>query len=294
MFHLEGMLSKDDLDATTQAIINQLQDLINKQALSEAQIQTAIKHVDDAVDERTKNDEFNPFKDEIEKRLRALRKKIEAAQQEGEVDLTTPAGAAGFRQQLYNCISCDKSISMRVNKPILPGPTAFPARISLRPHTSYDIDHARSTTKGAQDGRIPVDPLRREHTSHYSTLIVEKELERRKKMKENRIRQEINAYSFKSGSIPRQVGGPATQPMMQPYYVDKDLRTYEQAKTKSAASLETADLEGTDGQLYKGRINRKLPDIVRRSPEPDHEMTNRIINQVNEDVHIQPTGVVND
>ena len=59
---LEGMLSKDDLDSTAQAIINQLQDLINKQASSEAQLQSSIRQVGDEMDERTKNEEFNPFK----------------------------------------------------------------------------------------------------------------------------------------------------------------------------------------------------------------------------------------
>lgn len=38
-----------------------------------------------------------------------------------------------------------------------------------------------------------VDPLRREHSA-YSSVVVEKELERRRKMRENKIRQEINAY----------------------------------------------------------------------------------------------------
>lgn len=65
---------------------------------------------------------------------------MEALRKEDLVDLATPAGAAGFRKQLYNCISCDKDIHMRISKPILPEPSAFPARISLRPHTSYDID----------------------------------------------------------------------------------------------------------------------------------------------------------
>ena len=61
-----------------------------------------------------------------------MRKKIEAAKREDLNDLSTPAGAAGFRKQLYNCISCDKNIAMRISKPILPEPSAFPARISLR------------------------------------------------------------------------------------------------------------------------------------------------------------------
>jgi len=212
---LEGMLSKDDLDATAQAIIDQLQDLINRQTASEAQLQNTLAQVGDEMQTKTKNDEFNPFKDDIEKRLRALRKKIEASRKEDLEDLTTPAGAAGFRQQLYNCISCDKNIYMRFNKPILPEPSAFPARISLRPHTAYDINSARKT-QNSQEAKI--DPLRREGSA-YSTKVVEKELERRKKLRENKLRQEINNHSFKGSTIPRQVGGPS-------YYVDKDLRNY--------------------------------------------------------------------
>ena len=59
---LEGMLSKDDLDATAQAIIDQLQDLINRQTASEAQLQNTLAQVGDEMQTKTKNDEFNPFK----------------------------------------------------------------------------------------------------------------------------------------------------------------------------------------------------------------------------------------
>lgn len=281
------MLSKDDLDATAQEIINQLQELINKQASTEEQLKDDIHKVGNKIDDRTKNDEFNPFKDEMEQKLRALRKKMEALRKEDLVDLATPAGAAGFRKQLYNCISCDKDIHMRISKPILPEPSAFPARISLRPHTSYDIDQARAVNKeGSVKGSV-VDPLRREHSA-YSSVVVEKELERRRKMRENKIRQEINAYSFKSGSIPRQVGGPATVPV-QPYHEEREYRKQE----ITGMHMEPADLEGTDGQLYKGRIV-KLPEIVRRSPDLEHEMTNRITPLPQEDVHIPHTEVAKD
>jgi len=280
---LSGLLSKDDLDATAQAIINQLEDLINKQAESEADLLKSIKNIDDQVGARTKNDEFNPFRDEIEQRLRALRKKIEAAKREDLNDLSTPAGAAGFRKQLYNCISCDKNIAMRISKPILPEPSAFPARISLRPHTSYNLESTRKDVAAAHDGKVFVDPLRREGSINYSTKVVEKELERRKKMKENRLRQEINTHSFKSGTMPRQAGGAA-------YYVDRELRDYEIAN--SMRPLEPADLEGTDGQLYKGRVIRKLPEIQR--PLSPDEPLKRTISPQNVAAHIPHTEAVRD
>ena len=109
-------------------------------------------------------------------------------------DFSTPAGAAGFRKQLYNCISCDKNIAMRVSKPILPEPSAFPARISLRPHTSYNLESTRRDVAAAHEGKSLPDPLRREGSMNYSSKVVEKELERRKKLKENRLRQEINTH----------------------------------------------------------------------------------------------------
>ena len=86
------------------------------------------------------------FRDEIEKRLRSLRKKIENAKKEDLDSLTTAAGAAGFRKQLFNCISCDKPLHMRTGEPVLnlPQPSSFPARISLRPNMTYEADHGKA------------------------------------------------------------------------------------------------------------------------------------------------------
>ena len=81
-------------------------------------------------------------RDEIEQRLRNLRKKIENAKKEDLDNLTTAAGAAGFRRQLFNCISCDKSLNMRTGEPVLnlPQPSAFPTRVSLRPNMTYELE----------------------------------------------------------------------------------------------------------------------------------------------------------
>ena len=179
--------------------------MINRQAAHEQSMGEHLKEVGQEVDHRTKDDDFNRFSEEIEKRLRALRKKIEKAGAGGLRDLATEAGAAGFRKQLFNCISCDKvsykilksliffkDLYMRITNPLLPSPSAFPARMSLRPHTAYDTKHVRAQARG--DPSDLLDPIKRENTSDYNTLLVEKELERRRKMKENKIRQEISGY----------------------------------------------------------------------------------------------------
>jgi rubrerythrin len=261
---LRALLSKDELDSTAQSIINQLQELINRQAAHEQSMGEHLKEVGQEVDHRTKDDDFNRFSEEIEKRLRALRKKIEKAGAGGLRDLATEAGAAGFRKQLFNCISCDKDLYMRITNPLLPSPSAFPARMSLRPHTAYDTKHVRAQARG--DPSDLLDPIKRENTSDYNTLLVEKELERRRKMKENKIRQEISGYNFKSGSIPRQVGG-----NRQVIY-DRGARQ-EELRHAMGTEYETADLEGVDGHLYKGRV-KKLPNLVRKTL--DKEDLNRI------------------
>jgi len=305
---LAGMLVRDDLDATAQAIVNQLQDFINKQAETEAHLQSSIAEVGAQVKCQTTKDEFDPFKNEMEARLRQLRKKIESSKKE-KLDLTTAEGAAGFRRQLFNCISCNNGISMIANRPILPDASAFPARLSLRPHfgqapahhffysqlvrDSQAVEAKRNRPKSAyarQDGdgrsgsRSPTgvtspDHQMREHTSNYSTLLAERERERRRKQIENKIRQEMHPYSFQSGLFPRQAGG-AIQPLSklpEPFSIEKDKEErFERLKRSKSLNLDLeADLEGTDGHLYKGRI-KKLPSLKRKeTKEPvDFEISN--------------------
>jgi len=248
----DRLMSRDDLDETAQAIIAQLQDLIAKQAQSEADLTTKIATVDDQLAQRTKDTDFNPFRDEIEQRLRQLRKKIENAKKEDLDSLTTAAGAAGFRRQLFNCISCDKSLNMRTGEPVLnlPAPAAFPTRVSLRPNMTYELEAARSHERGAPEYGQP----RKDYSSatNYAQLVAEKELERRRKMQETKMRQEFNPYNFNSGKMPRAAGG-AINPQ-------RAAEAYYSAKERDQGLYQEANLEGTDGNLYRGRVE-KLPDI---------------------------------
>jgi len=279
---LEGMLHRDDLDATAQAIVNQLQDVINKQASAEAYLQSSINEVGAKLEESTMKDEFDPFKNEMEERLRQLRKRIENSKKE-QNGLQTADGAAGFRKQLFNCISCSKNLSLALSRPILPEPSAFPARVSLRPHFgqapahhffySQILEESRSRPKSAYaaadgDGKSE-EPIAREHTSHYSTLLAEREKERKRKRIENKIRQEINPYSFQSGIFPRQAGGrPQKLPEPSSLQIHKDKEEqYERLHRSKSLNMEReADLEGTDGHLYRGRL-RALPKLKQKSKD---------------------------
>ena len=142
-----------------------------------------------------------------------MRKKIESSKKE-QNGLLTAEGAAGFRRQLFNCISCNNNLNLTAMRPILPEPSAFPARLSLRPHFGQAPAHhffysqlvaesrsrpksAYATPDGITEGDVtPQSPLPREHTSHYATLLAERERERRRKQIENKIRQECNPYKY--------------------------------------------------------------------------------------------------
>ena len=129
---------------------------------------------------------------------------------------------------------------MRTGEPVLnlPQPSSFPARISLRPNMTYEADHGKTQMAWDQNHIYKIlvrqltkshngdlGPLRREHsmTSNYSSLVVEKELERRRKLREAKMRQESNPYNFNSGKIPRQAGGNINpQKAAEAYYSAKE------------------------------------------------------------------------
>jgi len=279
---LEGMLSRNELEATADAIVHQLQDVITKQAAAEAHLESSIQKVGQKVEESTMKDEFDPFKNDIEQSLRMLRKKIESSRK-AQDGLMTAEGAAGFRRQLYNCISCDKNLNLTAMRPILPEPSAFPSRISLRPYMGEGAAHHvfysqmiakyqsrlkgafRESISGTQIGNPAPDTdddANSYHLSHYSTILAEREQERKRKRIENKIRQDINPFTFRSGFFPRQVGGLGPQKQLEPASINKE-KEERYARLKKANSLNIdleANLEGTDGHLYRGRI-RALPGL---------------------------------
>lgn len=113
--------------------------------------------------------------------------------------------------------------------------------------------------KDAEDAKILIDLLRNENTSQYSSMKTYKDQERKKMMHDNKIRQEINSLNFKpcdrqAGAAPKpgKLKTNKSQSFI-PYYADAERKELKVDKSE-------VDLEGINGQLYKGRF-QKLPGL---------------------------------
>lgn len=80
----------------------------------EGEWKTAVGHLSSEIDGKMDRLEFGPFRDELERQLRALANKLSTLQTGGNRALTDDE-AAGIRKQLlqrFHCISCDKPLDM--------------------------------------------------------------------------------------------------------------------------------------------------------------------------------------
>ena len=101
-------------------------------------------------------------------------------------------------------------------------PSSFPTRISLRPSMTYEADEVRNHMK-SNSGFGRFRRFQHSMTSNYSNLVVEKELERRRKQREAKMRQEMNPYNFTSGKIPRSAGGNMNpKKIVEAYFTSKE------------------------------------------------------------------------
>ena len=88
--------------------------------------------------------EFGPIRDELERQLRALARRLKQMDPGalGEDD------AAGIRKQLlqrFHCISCDRQVDMYTHAPFpsIPQQGQMPVSKSARPHTTFELDQIR-------------------------------------------------------------------------------------------------------------------------------------------------------
>lgn len=80
----------------------------------EGEWKSAMGQLSSEIDGKMDRLEFGPFRDELERQLRALASKLSTLQTGGTRALTDDE-AAGIRRQLiqrFHCISCDKPLDM--------------------------------------------------------------------------------------------------------------------------------------------------------------------------------------
>jgi len=120
-----------------------------------------VKKLSDEIETKLDRDELEKIKNELEKRLKKLRKTVDEPQgrlgskMQGDI-LMEGDEAAGLRRQLinYNCISCNRPID--VKHPFtpsnaytsIPSGGEFPYNRTTRPYTTFELDQIRSHAKG--------------------------------------------------------------------------------------------------------------------------------------------------
>ncbi|XP_041362926.1 glutamine-rich protein 2-like [Gigantopelta aegis] len=140
---LDNKVNQTLFDSTTTDINRIIQEILDKLSGNEDSWKDALKALENDIDGKMDRMELDSLKNWLERRLKALNKKIE--QSSGG---WTDDDAAGLRKQLlmrFNCLSCDRPVDIMPTGPVasLPAQTPMPPTRSPRPYTTYELDQMR-------------------------------------------------------------------------------------------------------------------------------------------------------
>lgn len=85
----------------------------------EEEWKSVVGNLSSEVDRKLDRIEFGPFRDELEKELRAMTANLASLQRDCDEEEVTGDEAAGIRKQLlrsFSCLSCDKPLQMAPHK----------------------------------------------------------------------------------------------------------------------------------------------------------------------------------
>ncbi|XP_078692848.1 uncharacterized protein LOC144922706 isoform X11 [Branchiostoma floridae x Branchiostoma belcheri] len=144
---LESKVSRQQFDSSFNELNNLIQELLAKLDGQDGQWQDALKNLSDDLDGKLDRLELDPFKEYIQGQLNKLNRKmakVTEIEQQKELD-----EAAGFRKQMFRCISCDRPVTMTAGGPVpaLPSTNSLPVTATLRPYTTYELEKIRQEQK---------------------------------------------------------------------------------------------------------------------------------------------------
>jgi predicted nucleic acid-binding Zn-ribbon protein len=150
--HLDAKVNRNQFDNTCDEINHMINDILSKLLGTEGEWKNAMGQLSSEMESKMDRLEFGPFRDELERQLRALAGKLSSLQNSSGRGLTEDE-AAGIRKQLiqrFHCISCDKPVDMSPRQPVasLPGQPGLPENRSMRPYLVYDLDQIRQYARG--------------------------------------------------------------------------------------------------------------------------------------------------
>ncbi|XP_071129013.1 glutamine-rich protein 2-like isoform X9 [Mytilus edulis] len=257
---LDNKVNHSLFDTTTNDINKMIKEILDKLAGNEEAWNHQCKVFTEDIDSKLDRLELDPLKEWLESRLKALNEKLKK-QNQAPVEWSED-DAAGIRRQLiqkFHCISCDRPVDIVPTGPVPSLPThngLHPTR-SPRPYTTFELDQIRQHAKSYANSEI---------ADYYATS--------------------------------RSCGGQHTTTFPQKRITKlshlSHLFREEEQQTTNIYPLykEEVDVQGADGNIYKGRMGRieaKLPvmqkerSMVQRldkSPQPMRQQITRVARPV--------------
>ncbi|KAK2162512.1 hypothetical protein LSH36_97g05033 [Paralvinella palmiformis] len=236
--HLDSKVNRTLFDTTCDDLNKMINDILSKLTGHEDDWKKAVSQLSDDLDGKLDRLEFGPIRDELERQLKALMKRLNNLRF-GEME---DDDAAGIRKQLiqrFHCISCDRPVDMAPHGPVpsIPAPTALPATRSTRPYTTFELDTIRQHAKSAPTQQVDIVDL-------FTTA--------------------------------RACGGShtLTYPQRRMTRLTQVNSMFKEDEFCPTVNKDELEIQGADGHIYKGRVDDKLPHLVesKGSPVPSRKV----------------------
>ncbi|XP_019640919.1 PREDICTED: uncharacterized protein C16orf96 homolog isoform X1 [Branchiostoma belcheri] len=241
---LESKVSRQQFDSSFNELNNLIQELLAKLDGQDGQWQDALKNLSDDLDGKLDRLELDPFKEYIQGQLNKLNRKmakVTEIEQQKELD-----EAAGFRKQMFRCISCDRPVTMTAGGPVpaLPSTNSLPVTATLRPYTTYELEKIR------QEQKTLAQPAPQDYDLYFS---------------QPRPCGGSHTMTYPNKRFTKLTAGGQyvveEQPQVQVFHVKEEL-----------------DIIGADGHIYKGRVeidDGRLPTLTQQPKAPVSPGTQR-------------------
>lgn len=252
---LDNKVNHSLFDSTTNDINRMIKEILDKLAGNEEAWNHQCKRFTDDIEGKLDRLELDPLKEWLESRLKALNEKLKK-QNQAPVEWSED-DAAGIRRQLiqkFHCISCDRPVDIVPTGPVpsLPSHNGLHPTRSPRPYTTFELDQIRQHAKSYANAEIAdYYATNRSCGGQHTTTMPHKRI-------------------TKLSHLSHLFRGEEEQTSIYPIY------------------KEEIDVQGLDGNIYKGRrehLEAKLPTMSKerssipmrdRSPQPIRHQVTRV------------------
>uniref|UniRef100_G1QNZ8 Glutamine rich 2 n=1 Tax=Nomascus leucogenys TaxID=61853 RepID=G1QNZ8_NOMLE len=290
---LATKVSRIQFDATTEQLNHMMQELVAKMSGQEQDWQKMLDKLLTEMDNKLDRLELDPVKQLLEDRWKSLRQQLRERPPLYQAD-----EAAAMRRQLlahFHCLSCDRPLETPVTGhaiPVTPAGPGLPGHHSLRPYTVFELEQVRQHSRNLKLGSAfprgdlaqmeqSVGRLRSMHSKmlmniekvqiHFggsakaSSQII-RELLHTQCLGSPCYKRVTDMADYTYSTVPRHCGGSHT--LTYPYHRSRPQHLprglYPTEEIQIAMKCGEVDILGLDGHIYKGRMDTRLPGILRK------------------------------